>query len=378
MSPTIDSRDIPNDLKVAEALILQDIISTSLLASSTTIFFYYCLIHLDKEVEYIWSRQWNVGKVMYLLTRYSGALFLGSVTLYTAGFGWSAQTILNNSHFGLYVSRGTQIFKFIISILFIILGPVIMILTEIILQMRVYAIYGRKKWIIVLSVIMNLASAAVCALQFFGFSYILSDMACKNDKFACSSSLTLSPSFQQIDDIGLASASLNLSPSPMATLVWVIFSIIELTLFALVARKANYLWCYREKKHSKSRAKTPDIMAVIARDSTSYFAIVFSVAVVGLIASVIAETINLTALLNAPTSGFVYLYRLLNAYEAIAIAITTILAPRMLINIRLEVYHQQETGSSASMAQGASTFCAIPENSVSYPYRSEGESTSFA
>ena len=97
-------------------------------------------------------------------------------------------------------------------------------------------------------------------------------MACKNDKFACSSSLTLSPSFQQIDDIGLASASLNLSPSPMATLVWVIFSIIELTLFALVARKANYLWCYREKEHSKSRAKTPDIMTVIARDSTSYFA----------------------------------------------------------------------------------------------------------
>ena len=41
---------------------------------------------------------------------------------------------------------------------------------------------------------------------------------------------------------------------------------------------------------------------------------VFSVAVVGLIASVIAETINLTALLNAPTSGFVLDFQIIGLW----------------------------------------------------------------
>lgn len=41
-----------------------------------TFYFYYVVLHLDDEVEYIWSKRWTAGKVAYLLARYSGAVFL--------------------------------------------------------------------------------------------------------------------------------------------------------------------------------------------------------------------------------------------------------------------------------------------------------------
>lgn len=58
----------------------------------------------------------------------------------------------------------------------------------------------------------------------------------------------------------------------MAALLWIVFSVVELTLFILVLRKAKSDFCYRVKNFSKTRDKTQDITTVIARDSISYFA----------------------------------------------------------------------------------------------------------
>ena len=70
--------------------------------------------------------------------------------------------------------------------------------------------------------------------------------------------------------------NLALSPAfttlPMAALVWVVFSVIELVLFILVFRKAKYNCFQRGRSYFKAGNKTQDIMTVIARDSTSYFA----------------------------------------------------------------------------------------------------------
>ncbi|PAV15910.1 hypothetical protein PNOK_0876800 [Pyrrhoderma noxium] len=341
MNSTVD----PGDTMQIKALVIQDMISTSILVNSATVFFYYCVTHLDKEVEYIWSRKWNAGKVMYLLTRYSGALFLGITVVYTVGFRQSSQAIISEELSGV-VPPSTIYFASVINVIFILIVPIAMTLTEIILQMRVYAIYGRKKWIIVISVIMNLASAAVCALQAFEFSYILSEVACYNNKFACSSNLPLRP----ITNPNTVIIFEALTQEPMAAL-------------------AKYVCLRRVKNYSKSLDKTHDIMTIVARDSTSYFAIVFTVAVIGLVIFLVAETARRHSLLEEIDNGYGYLYRLLSAYEAITITITTILAPRMLINIRLEVYHQKRPNEST--IHNASTFYAVSATSFVLLFRLE-------
>ena len=100
-------------------------------------------------------------------------------------------------------------------------------------------------------------------------------MACENNKPICPPIFSLFQSFIVIH-IDVDGYNLALSPAfttlPMAALVWVVFSVIELVLFILVFRKAKYNCFQRGKSYFKAGNKTQDIMTVIARDSTSYFA----------------------------------------------------------------------------------------------------------
>ena len=99
-------------------------------------------------------------------------------------------------------------------------------------------------------------------------------MACENNKPICPPIFSLFQSFVVIH-IDVDGYNLALSPAfttlPMAALVWVVFSVIELVLFILVFRKAEYGCFWRVKNHTKLLNKTHDIMVIVARDSTSYF-----------------------------------------------------------------------------------------------------------
>ena len=58
---------------------------------------------------------------------------------------------------------------------------------------------------------------------------------------------------------------------PKTPISWLETTLVELILFLLVARKANYRFWNLSK--SKSGMRSPDIMSVMARDSTIYFAV---------------------------------------------------------------------------------------------------------
>lgn len=104
---------------------------------------------------------------------------------------------------------------------------------------------------------------------------VLSNTACKINKFACFPGLVPIPKLKLTTSTNndIRTASRILTMSPMAASIWVVFTIIELTLFILVFRKARYTCFQRVKNRSKSLDKVQDIMAIIARDSTSYFAV---------------------------------------------------------------------------------------------------------
>ena len=99
-------------------------------------------------------------------------------------------------------------------------------------------------------------------------------MACENSKFACSTSLSVDPVYGRYNrtDLDIWDASSTLALPSMAALVWVVFSVVESILFILVFRKAEYSCFWRVKNHTKLLNKTHDIMVIVARDSTSYFA----------------------------------------------------------------------------------------------------------
>ena len=97
---------------------------------------------------------------------------------------------------------------------------------------------------------------------------IISDLACDVGFFNC-----------QLDELSKRSPSftdatkmpLYMEGRSMAALAWLITSVIELILFILVIRKADYRVWWR--RNPKVTSKTHDIMSVIARDSTMYFAV---------------------------------------------------------------------------------------------------------
>ncbi|EJD04941.1 uncharacterized protein FOMMEDRAFT_154089 [Fomitiporia mediterranea MF3/22] len=122
----------------------------------------------------------------------------------------------------------------------------------------------------------------------------------------------------------------------MAGVAWIVASSVELLLFLLILWKTIQLKKFRIptcNPQSKGHlANTQDITTLMARDSIMYFAIIFSVCLLGAIISFIRER----GLTDSKISIFLFYNQ--NAYFTIAVTVMTILAPKMLINIRAEYY----------------------------------------
>ncbi|PAV17907.1 hypothetical protein PNOK_0639300 [Pyrrhoderma noxium] len=256
-----------------------DTLSKSILASSTTAFFYYCVTHFDDEVEYIWSRKRTAGKIMYLITRYLGALFLVFLNLSMINVRWNPVGVDSFS------SSGNVVYNAIEAFYFTVIGSILMILAEVILQMRIYAIYGRSKWVLVGLIFMNIVSLALCALQALGILAIgsLLIVPCFQSSLICGPiSLKRDNGFTQVTSKYWPSSTNMMSP-----ITWLVTTIEELILFILVVRKANYRIWYPFR--ARSILKTPDIISNMARDSTVYFATVFTLGALGTVLSFLVE-----------------------------------------------------------------------------------------
>ncbi|EJD05218.1 uncharacterized protein FOMMEDRAFT_154433 [Fomitiporia mediterranea MF3/22] len=123
----------------------------------------------------------------------------------------------------------------------------------------------------------------------------------------------------------------------MSGVAWTLTAFFEMILFVLT------LWKSVQLKRSKLAMDNPrdelpraeHIITLMARDSIMYFAIIFSICLLGAILVFIADespvSINNPFFVDFNKFGS-------NAYQTIVITIVTILAPRMLINLREERY----------------------------------------
>ncbi|PAV15451.1 hypothetical protein PNOK_0921500 [Pyrrhoderma noxium] len=283
--------------------------SKSMIVSSFTILIYYCVTHLDDEVEYIWSRKWTKGKAIYLITRYFWTVYFTYLIINNINYGWNEFT-LYDSH--LIATQADVIYTTFYIYSSPIFDGIAIILAEIILQMRVYAVYGRNKRVLAALVCMTLSSVVVCALQPTKKVYIHSKLECKDGVAACLASFGLGREKGHFSDV--TAYYWSYLTYPIAAVSWLVVSTVE-------------------RAEPTLDGRNPDVMATIARDSITYFAVIFTLGLIATILSFITE-INLPETSNA----FHFIAHLLNTYRIVVITTMSILAPRMLISIRLEVY----------------------------------------
>ena len=156
--------------------------------------------------------------------------------------------------------------------------------------MQVYAVYGRDKWVLMVLICMSLSSAVVCALQstrhiclyhlhrVFLYPYLIfqdihSKLECKGGIAACVASFGLGRNKIPFTDV--AAYYWSYLTYPIASVSWLVMSMVELLLFVLVLKKASYSYNMSFKRREKPTLDecNPDIMTIIARDSIAYFAV---------------------------------------------------------------------------------------------------------
>ncbi|EJD04614.1 uncharacterized protein FOMMEDRAFT_155766 [Fomitiporia mediterranea MF3/22] len=188
--------------------------------------------------------------------------------------------------------------------------------------MRVYALFGATRWMLAVFVILT--------LLLFGFNIL---------------QLTLN----------LASGFGCLDVTHVSGVGWTVTSFVELLLFLPVLYKTVCMRKFSFPIHISrdNPPKKEDIITLMARDSIVYFAVIFSICLLGAILVFISERIPK----DSDASEFLSFNS--NTYLTVAITIITILAPKMLINLRAEYY-----GPVGLIATQLSWNAQAPERSV--------------
>ncbi|KAL5520282.1 hypothetical protein ACEPAG_9495 [Sanghuangporus baumii] len=312
----------------------------SMIVACATFHFYYTVLHFDEEVEYIWSKKWTIGKAVYLQARYLGTFYLICAVMGVHTFTW------NDTDDGVYV-RGLY------GNLSNGFGPMIILIAEVILMMRVYALYGRNKGLLIFFIFLTIILLAFNILQLLDIFFRIEESLCIGG--FCLTKL----SSYHVRDACMVS-------TPISGIGWAVTSFVELLLFLLVVLKAG---C-RERIRSMMRmsnsqpSRQHDVTTSMARDSISYFAIIFTICLIGATFTFAAEHHSNTIIL--------FIYRELNAYETIVITMITILAPKLILNLRAAYYGPPEDittqltwnaqmSTSSTTNRGLETFCVREE-----------------
>ncbi|TDL17918.1 hypothetical protein BD410DRAFT_793793 [Rickenella mellea] len=231
-------------------------------------------ITFDEEIEYIWKRPWSVGKVLFILNRYYG--------LFTVGFN-------NYALFGGSFSNGfcTRWFRWQGWT-----GIAMFALAEVILMLRIYALYQRSQKILIL-LIVSFSSMLIAATTIMG--NVLQHIS------AASSHIL--PGIPICLPIG--------APSHFYAF-WIPILIME-TLLCVLA-------CYRGYKSYMVQASTQNrgrrILEILVRDSILYFLVMFAT----YFTSTMIFVTGSVAVLEIPI-GF-------------AVAMSCVMGNRLLLNLR--------------------------------------------
>ncbi|KAL5479056.1 hypothetical protein ACEPAI_2344 [Sanghuangporus weigelae] len=324
--------------------------------TSITLFFYYCALHFDEEVEYIWSRPWTRGKVIYIVSRYTGAIFLILMGIGLLPIRWNdaGHPLINGKKLEML-----EIGACLGGYLYVVAGTVTIVLAEITLAMRIYALYGRRKWMAVICAILILISCA--GTQGLGIIYILKpEDSCIGKPCLFDSSL----SYQITITCAMASDTISVFG-------WIPTSVVELIFLVLVLWKTRKMQKIHGEYSLVAEGKTPyavDIMAVMARDSKKYFLQMFVLCFIGACLNVIVILDNFK--LHSSSLAITLPAVLSNTFVTFAVAVLSILAPELFISLRMEYYGP--VGSLADKSQ-LSWEVAIPEGSQHAPQESGSE-----
>ncbi|PPQ73592.1 hypothetical protein CVT24_007960 [Panaeolus cyanescens] len=127
------------------------------------------IITLDREVEYIWMRKWSKSKVLYLLARYFGDFLLISVIVVFLNQDASR---LDNTNPVSYAALFCEN-KGLIGLKVVGTGSMVIILiTQVIMQLRIKALYGKiisriitVLWLIEVVGVLSLGVASLVAID---------------------------------------------------------------------------------------------------------------------------------------------------------------------------------------------------------------------
>ncbi|KAI5114918.1 hypothetical protein M0805_001667, partial [Coniferiporia weirii] len=283
-------------------------------------------LHLDEEVEYIWSRPWSWGKIIYLATRYSGAVFFILMLVTLSPVRWN--------DFGHMLDPDTNSYLSLLEKgpclgghLYLVSGAVILPLAEVILAMRIYALYGRRKRIIVLSII--LITISVAASQYFGLAWIQAPDDCIGK--ACVATSPAIP-FQITLTCTEASPGIAFSGWIGAFLVELIFLILLLIKTRKMKKEGG------EARGDETQPHMHDVIGLMARDSKSYFIRIFAFCTVATCFNILTFFSGDNFKSKAAFIAFFILLLQQNTILTVVIIAVTILAPKLLLNIRMEYY----------------------------------------
>ncbi|PAV15952.1 hypothetical protein PNOK_0881000 [Pyrrhoderma noxium] len=301
-------------------------ISKSIQICTATIFFLYCVSHINDEIVYIWKMPWTVGKGVYLLARYSGALFLVTVITLDSPILWEEiGHPLDEGEPFIVKAKGQCLGGYF----FVAAGSVIILLTEVMMTMRVYALYGQRKWVVILSSVLMIIS--FFANQGFTASYFITPVDSCISKPCISSEFDIP--FQMVASCTLASRTISFFG-------WVSTFIVESLFLFLIIRRTRQL-----KKMSGDYSLVNDgamargggITSVMARDSKKYFLMIFIVFFIAtcstvflLLVTLVSNRVTVISLFVPAAQG--------NTALTVVIATITILAPKLFLNIRIEYY----------------------------------------
>ncbi|KAL5501755.1 hypothetical protein ACEPAH_9015 [Sanghuangporus vaninii] len=222
-------------------------------------------------------------------------------------------------------------------------GPMIILLAEAILQMRVYALYGRNKKMLIFFILLNVALFGFNVLQFSNLFLYAESGGCPDGGCFEKRDLVRRGFIPDDPEVRLG-CSLTVQITGVA---WGVTSFLEFILFVLVFVKAQ-AWkiCIRKKGTTGDGApRVRDIITTMARDSISYFAILADYSnTLRRIFTICLFTSFCTSFYMTYYSRFFYfMYIESNALETIVITIMTILAPKLILNLRAEYYGLNQT-----------------------------------
>ncbi|KLO07524.1 hypothetical protein SCHPADRAFT_644826 [Schizopora paradoxa] len=309
-SPTSFPLGIDGELPTGTAQVLRDMqLSKYVNVATFALLIYDYVATLPDEINYVWPSKWNAGKVLYLVQRYMVFIdpMLFIIYIMSPELSFPACKNLFSAFAGLAVCGN--------------------VITEIILSMRTYAIWGQSRLVLGMLVIFN-------------FALFVSRVATTRRYLD-----NLQPMPYPIKAVVACSPTRFESQMP----VWITYAIVivfELTIVTLTIYKAlATLECRLRPNSSPRQVRSSDFTTTLYYDAISFFVILFLLSVANEVITADPKYFNLVSLLTETQ-------RVIHA----------ILSGKIILHLRKAARHSPSQASFFSLEMANSLVFDAPEH----------------